>query len=155
MLTVCLLEDDMSFDAVNISVKAQISLFTLTVGTNSNHMEYLCMQLLMDSLEYIAHFYLNYTREIDGVPCIIYADRGTENSIVRDLQYALRWYHGDEFEGLSSFIYGSSQRNTRKERFWRNLRSMCGQSYMDIFKGMAEYGVLETSDNIHLEFCCK
>lgn len=60
--------------------------------------------------EYIAHFYLKYVREINGVPSIIYGDRGTENAIVRDIQYALRWYHRDPFQGLSSFIYGSSTR---------------------------------------------
>ncbi|CAC5373473.1 unnamed protein product [Mytilus coruscus] len=101
--------------------------------------------------QYIAHFYLNYIREINGVPCLIYADRGTENVIVRDLQYALRWHHRDSFEGLSSFVDGSSNRNMRIERFWRNLRSMCGQSWIDVFKGMADYGILDTSDMIHLE----
>lgn len=106
--------------------------------------------------EYIAHFYLKYVREINGVPSIIYGDRGTENAIVRDIQYALRWYHRDPFQGLSSFIYGSSTRNTRIERFWRNLRSMCGQYWMDVFKEMADHGILDTSDNIHFEcirFC--
>lgn len=101
--------------------------------------------------EYIAKYYMNYIREINGVPCLIYADRGTENAVVRDLQFALRWQHDDPFQGLSSFIYGSSSRNTRIERFWRNLRSMCGQHWIDCFKAMAEYGILDTSDNIHLE----
>lgn len=100
--------------------------------------------------EYIAHFYLKYVREINGVPSIIYGDRGTENAIVRDIQYALRWYHRDPFQGLSSFIYGSSTRNTRIERFWRNLRSMCGQYWMDVFKEMADHGILDTSDTFIL-----
>ncbi|OWF41011.1 uncharacterized protein LOC110463046 [Mizuhopecten yessoensis] len=101
--------------------------------------------------EYIAHFYMNYVREINGVPFIIYADKGTENSIVRDLQYALRWNHTDPFQGLSSFIYGSSLRNTRIERFWRNLRCMCGQTWMDLFKSMTEHGILDTTDDVHLQ----
>ncbi|XP_069126482.1 uncharacterized protein [Argopecten irradians] len=101
--------------------------------------------------EYIAHFYMDYVRKINGVPFIVYADKGTENSIVRDLQYALRWNHTDPFQGLSSFMYGSSLRNTRIERFWRNLRSMCGQSWMDLFKSMTEYGILDTTDEVHLQ----
>lgn len=101
--------------------------------------------------EYVARFYMNYIQEINGVPCIVYGDRGTENSMVRDLQFALRWYHRDPFQGISSFIYGSSSRNTRIERFWRDLRGMCGQYWMDLFKAMADQGMLDTSDNIHME----
>ena len=100
---------------------------------------------------YIAQFYMDYIKEVNGVPMIIYADRGTENSITRDMQYALRWHHSDPFQGLSSFIYGSSTRNTRIERFWRNMREMCGNTYMNHFKDMADYGILDTSDNVHLE----
>jgi hypothetical protein len=101
--------------------------------------------------EYIAHFYMSYVREINGVPSIVYADRGTENAVVRDLQYALRWNHRDLFQGLSSFMYGSSMRNTRIERFWRDLRRMHGQFWIDLFKGMTEYGLLDVSDHVHHE----
>lgn len=101
--------------------------------------------------EFIAQYYIDYVREINGLPCIIYADRGTENAIVRDLQLTLRWDHGDAFQGVSSFRYGPSTRNTRIERFWRDLRAMCGQFWMDAFKGMADHGILDTTDNIHFE----
>lgn len=106
--------------------------------------------------KYVARYYLDYIKEMNGVPMIIYADRGTENVIVRDIQYALRWNHQDDFQGSSSFIYGSSNRNTRIERFWRNLRQMCGDAWMNHFKSMANLGLLDTSDRVHLEcirFC--
>lgn len=105
---------------------------------------------------YVAYFYLNYIREINGVPVLVYSDRGTENSLTRDLQYTLRWNHNDQNQGLSSYRYGSSTRNTRIERFWRELRRMCGQTWMDLFKLMTDDGSLDTSDNLHLEcvrFC--
>lgn len=47
---------------------------------------------------YVARFYLDYVKEINGVPMIIYADRGTEYSVTRDIQYALRWNHADPFQ---------------------------------------------------------
>ncbi|OWF49328.1 hypothetical protein KP79_PYT22885 [Mizuhopecten yessoensis] len=101
--------------------------------------------------QYVARFYMDYVKEINGVPMIVYADRGTENAITRDLQFALRWNHLDPFQGLSSFIYGSSTRNTRIERFWRNMRDMCGHFWINHFKDIADMGVLDTSDNVHLE----
>ncbi|XP_078328013.1 uncharacterized protein LOC144623471 [Crassostrea virginica] len=100
---------------------------------------------------YVARFYLDYLKEINGVPMIIYVDRGTENSVTRDIQYALRWNHADPFQGISSFIYGSSNRNTRIERFWRNMREMAGNTWINHFKHMADYGIIDTSDIVHIE----
>lgn len=101
--------------------------------------------------EYISRFYIDYIKEINGVPVVVYADRGTENCIVRDLQYALRWNHQDPLQGLSSFRYGSSYRNTSIERFWRCLREMCGNFWINYFKDMDYLGVFDTSDVVHLE----
>lgn len=101
--------------------------------------------------QYVVQFYIDFVKEINGIPMIIYADRGTENSTIRDLQYALRWDHLDPFQGLSSFIYGSSTRNTRIERFWRSMRDMCGNTWINHFKDMADVGILDTSDRLHLE----
>ena len=39
--------------------------------------------------QYIGHFYLGYVEEIHGFPLRVYADRGTDNDIVRYLQHAL------------------------------------------------------------------
>ena len=100
---------------------------------------------------YVSRFYLDYVRAINGVPVVVYADRGTENSLLRDLQYALRWNHQDRFQGLSSFLYGSSTRNTRIERFWKDLKNMCGFYWINFFKELADLGILDTSDDIHME----
>ncbi|KAH3820233.1 hypothetical protein DPMN_121977 [Dreissena polymorpha] len=45
---------------------------------------------------YISSFYLDYIREINGTPVRVYGDRSTENSIVRDVQMALRWTDADQ-----------------------------------------------------------
>jgi len=46
---------------------------------------------------YISSFYLDYIREINGIPVRVYGDRGTENSIVHDVQMALRWTAADQY----------------------------------------------------------
>ena len=66
---------------------------------------------------YISSFYLDYIREINGIPVRVYGDRGTENSIARDVQMALRWTDADQYQGILSFVYFSSNRNVRIERF--------------------------------------
>lgn len=44
--------------------------------------------------QYVARFYLDYVKEINGVPMIVInADKGMETSIARDIQYGLRWNH--------------------------------------------------------------
>ena len=52
---------------------------------------------------------------------------------------------------ISSFIYDSSNRNTRIERFWRNMREMAGNTWINHFKDMAYYGIIDTSDIVHIE----
>ncbi|KAH3840392.1 hypothetical protein DPMN_113840 [Dreissena polymorpha] len=66
---------------------------------------------------YISSFHLDNIREINGIPVRVYGDRGTENSIVRDAQIALRWTDADQYQGILSFVYVSSNRNVRIERF--------------------------------------
>ena len=100
---------------------------------------------------YISSFYLDYIREINGISVRVYYDRGTKNSIVRDVQIALRWTDADQYQGILSFVYVSSTRNVRIERFWRSLREMCGNVWMNHFKDMSDFGLLDTSDSVHLE----
>lgn len=94
---------------------------------------------------------MDYVKERNGVPVVIYADRGTENYIIRDLQYTLCWNHQDPLQGLSSFRYGSSCRNTKIERFWRCLREMCGNFWINYFKDMVHLDLLDTSNLAHIE----
>ncbi|CAC5400078.1 unnamed protein product [Mytilus coruscus] len=69
---------------------------------------------------YIAKFYLNFVKESRRIPRVVRADAGTENVIVKDLQIALRFDHGDSMSGLRSFSTGRSTGNQRIERLWRN-----------------------------------
>ncbi|KAH3847812.1 hypothetical protein DPMN_090144 [Dreissena polymorpha] len=100
---------------------------------------------------YISSFYLDYIREINGIPVRVHGDRGIENSLVRDVQMVLRWTDADQYQGILSFVYVSSNRNVRIERFWRSLREMCGNVWMNHFKDISDFGLLDTSDSVHLE----
>ncbi|KAH3876843.1 hypothetical protein DPMN_000694 [Dreissena polymorpha] len=47
---------------------------------------------------------------------------------------ALRWTDADQYQGILSFVYVSSNRNVRIEKFWRSLGEMCGNVWMNHFK---------------------
>ena len=57
---------------------------------------------------YIAKFYLDFIKDGQRVPRVIRAEAGTENVIVKDLQIALRFDHGDDMAGFNSFLTGRS-----------------------------------------------
>lgn len=86
---------------------------------------------------YIAKFLMEYVRGINGVPCVVRGDHGTENSIVRDIQRALRLNHNDNMQE-ASFLYGCSTSNQRIERWWRHLTESWTRFYIDLFKEIAE-----------------
>ncbi|XP_053406569.1 uncharacterized protein LOC123562335 [Mercenaria mercenaria] len=69
----------------------------------------------------IAAYFLEFVKEIRGVPRCIRMDAGTENVVVEDMQKAFRWYHGDDMAGERSVIVGSSHTNQRIECWWRQL----------------------------------
>ena len=104
---------------------------------------------------FIAQFYLNYVQNINGVPCIVRADRGTENSIIHDIQHALRIDHNDSLQH-ASFMYGRSTSNQRIERWWRHLTDCSVSFWKQLFKDLREIGEFDNSDPVHVEtlrFC--
>ena len=68
--------------------------------------------ILTKKLQYIGHFDLEY---VQGIPLRVFA----EHAIVRDIQNALHVAHPSQYQGHSNFVYVSSTRNVRIERFWR------------------------------------
>lgn len=59
----------------------------------------------------VGSYFLDYIREIEGVPKIIRIDRGTENTLIADMQKALRWNHEDGHAGNRSVHLGKSSAN--------------------------------------------
>lgn len=104
---------------------------------------------------YIAKFFMEYVRCINGVPCVVRGDRGTEISIVRDIQRALRLNHNDNMQE-ASFLYGRSTSNQRIERWWRHLTESLTRFYIDLFKELQRIGEFDNSDPLQVEalrFC--
>lgn len=104
---------------------------------------------------YIAKFFMDYVRDINGVPCVVRGDRGTENSILRDIQLALRLNHNDSMRHVS-FMYGRSTSNQRIERWWRQLSEKSALFWKSLFKDLQRMGAFDNSDCVHIEalrFC--
>ena len=104
----------------------------------------------------IAGFYLATVKRVKCVPRVLRCDRGTENSLVRSLQIALRMNHDDSLSGYRSFRYGRSTSNQRVESFWSQLRRMVTHFWINFFRDMRDSGVFDNSNPIHVEcirFC--
>ncbi|PIK37152.1 hypothetical protein BSL78_26008 [Apostichopus japonicus] len=82
----------------------------------------------------VAKYYIDFIRRSQGVPKIVRADRGTENTIVHRLQVALRWHHEDGRAKENSFLYGRSTANQRIECMWSQLRRMSMNYWINLFK---------------------
>ena len=121
----------------------------------SRKMLWLQVGFTNNDLRYIANFFMEYVRDINGVPCVVRGDRGTENSLVRDIQLALRWNHNDMMRD-ASFLYGRSSSNQRIERWWRHLTASCTLFWIQLFKDLQTIGAFDNSDYVHvhaLRFC--
>ncbi|XP_048749877.2 uncharacterized protein LOC125661760 [Ostrea edulis] len=104
----------------------------------------------------IASYFLDYIREIKGVPRCIRSDDGTENCIIADIQRAFRWHHDDDMAGEKSFLTGSSPANQRIERWWLSNRQGGGQFWIEFFNNLEQLGKFSTSNPIQIEclrFC--
>lgn len=100
---------------------------------------------------YIAKFFMDMIETLQGVPKIVRADRGTENSLLRDIQIALRLHHNDSFKGNKSFMYGRSTANQRIEAWWSMLKRLSANVWINYFKDLRDTGILDTSNDLHIE----
>ncbi|XP_069109308.1 uncharacterized protein [Argopecten irradians] len=104
----------------------------------------------------VASYFLDYMKEIKGVPRCVRMDAGTENVVIEDIQKSFRWEDADDMSAEKSVIIGSSYSNQRIERWWRWARQGGCQYWMDLFLNLEMTGHLSTSNELHLEcarFC--
>ncbi len=93
----------------------------------------------------VAQYFVDYVQQIKGVPHIIRTDRGTENTLIEDIQIAFRYYHEDDRAGFKSFLKGKSTSNQRIERWWGSMRSGSIDFWLRLFKDMRDSGFLDNS----------
>ena len=106
----------------------------------------------------IAKYFLDTVKSVQKLPCIVRADRGSENVHIERIQMFLRGDHDDEFSGPHSFLYGKSTGNQRIESWWGILRKQCVNFWMNLFKDMVSRGILNTDDKLNclcLKYCFK
>jgi hypothetical protein len=63
------------------------------------------------------------------IPKILRADRGTENSLLSEIQPTLRDKHNDSLSGSKSLMYGCSTANQRIEALWGQLKKKFAKYY--------------------------
>ena len=68
----------------------------------------------------VAAYFLDYIKEVGGVPRLLRTYGETENVLIHDMQAALRADHNDDKAGQKSFIVGRSVSNQHIERYWKD-----------------------------------
>ena len=104
----------------------------------------------------VGKYFTEAALQLNSLPCVIRADKGTENVHVKRIQVHFRSQQRDVLSGENSFVYGKSTGNQRIEAFWGQLRKHCVQFWMDLFKDMTSLGLLNMSDKVDallLRFC--
>ena len=103
-----------------------------------------------------ALYFVRTLRSLEKVPCLLRCDRGTENVHIERIQKHLRASGDDTFAGENSFVYGKSTGNQRIEAWWAVLRRQCTSYWINMFKDMQQFGLINTGDPIHIQclrFC--
>lgn len=104
----------------------------------------------------IANYFLKTVKKHECVPTVLRTDKGTEATVMGELQVILRLEHEDELAGLKSYVTGKSVHNQRIESYWRQLREHLIDFCINLFKLMENDNLIDVSDRIHIEclrFC--
>ncbi|XP_028412582.1 uncharacterized protein LOC114535477 [Dendronephthya gigantea] len=103
-----------------------------------------------------ATYYLNQVKEVEGCPLQLVTDCGTENGIAASMQCFFRSRDNDELAGERSHRYCSSPSNQRIEAWWSFLRKHRSSWWINLFKDMIDYDLLDLENGFHIEclwFC--
>lgn len=103
----------------------------------------------------IGGYFMEAVQGLGGCPRIIRADRGTENTVVRDAQRHLRRNGRDAFSGEKSFLLGRSVCNQRIEAWWSILRKEFTDFWRSIFTSLKDQGTFDGHilDRNLIQFC--
>ena len=107
----------------------------------------------------IASYFINCVKELEIIPQLLRADRGSENVIAGGIQRFMRRRFTDSLAGHGSFRYGPSTRNQRIEAWWSQFRKSRGNWWINFFKDLLDSATstgIDVSIGYHLEclrFC--
>ena len=99
----------------------------------------------------IGYQYLKAIEKFEFLPTLIRADKGTEATIMENMQIALRYNHEDEFAGQNSFHRGKSPSNQRIESYWRQFRQHLCDFYIGLFKRMEYDNLIDINNPVQIE----
>ena len=102
----------------------------------------------------VGNLFLNCVNDLQFCPTVLRTDRGTENGIMATIQCFLRRNHTDSLSEVKAHRYGSSHSNQRIEAWWAMLRKSWSSWWMNFFKNLVARGVLDTSNQLHLQCLC-
>ena len=103
-----------------------------------------------------ARYYLDSVKKDMGCPTLLRTDCGTENGVMAAMQCSFRQDGIDEFSSEKAHKYGSSPANQQIEGWWSFFRRGRAGLWIDFFKDMAESGLLDIGNTLHMEclwFC--
>jgi hypothetical protein len=93
---------------------------------------------------------------MNGCPLQLISDCGTENGIAASMQCFFRQNGNDELAGDRSHKYSSSPSNQRIEAWWSYFRRHRSNWWINLFKDMIDYDMLDLGNEFHIEclwFC--
>ncbi len=100
----------------------------------------------------ICNFFVNCIGKLQGLPCVVRADRGSENVNLELMQRILRQVGGGRLDiHETTFLYGSSPANQRIEAWWSKFPSLAMEAWICHFAQLADSGVIDTSKQMDLE----
>ena len=105
----------------------------------------------------MASYYLHCFSKLNNViPMILRSDRGSEKAFLEGIQQYFRHSDTGQFASRNSFRYGISTVNHRIKAWWSQLRRHTANWGINFFKDMAALGIVDASNEIHLQcirFC--
>lgn len=120
----------------------------------SRHIVWLQVSATNNEPNVIGRYFTEAVRQLEGIPRLIRADRGTENVNVEKIKSVLRSLNNDN--PATAFLYGKSTSNQRIESWWSKFKAAGMNSWINEFKLMEENGVIDTSNEIDMQcirFC--
>ena len=102
--------------------------------------------------EIIVTYFIECTEKLNLIPRPVRSDRGSENTILGEIQKYLRREHNDAVAGDEIFRYGPFVNNQRIESWWDFFKKSRSSWWMTYFKDLIDEGIYDPTIN-HQKMC--